>query len=310
VARSVSGESFQLFQENGDDLGAGRSLFWLARAAVLEESYDEARDLFQRGLAYLRAADDKVGIANALMNLGRLLTSRGDSAAAAPLYEESRAIIQEVRGRGERDFFLLRYLAEIAIGQGDYGSARSLLSESLAVTRAIRQSHLAANDLDRLALLAIAEGKLGEARAHLEESLELAREFGSRSLVGPALGHLAHLGLLEGDDARARELFRQALACLRDTGPRSEIASCIDGLGIVAIRQGARATGVQLIAAATARSELFQSGLSFGDRAGRAASLEAAREALGDEEFARARARGESMSLEQAIACALGADEG
>jgi tetratricopeptide (TPR) repeat protein len=244
----------------------------------------------------------------ALSSLGYLLLARGEDDAAAPLLAESRAIFRELRALGDRDFFALHQLAEIARLQGDPAEARALAIASLAAQREMGHRHLVVHALDRLAALARAEGDYGQARALLAEGLELAREVGAQPWIGRVLISLAKLSQAEADYPQARAVFRQSLGIARAIGDRGAMANCIGGLGLVATQQGAWLEGVRLIGAARQLDELYPSPFDPTERAQFRECLDLARSALGGEAFSRAWAAGQAMTLTQTLACAVEGD--
>jgi non-specific serine/threonine protein kinase len=303
--KSAMEDSIPIFQENGDDRGAGRSLSYLGRVALQEGCYAEAQAFLRRGLAFLREADDRPGIATTLFWLGNLLRASGDDEGAAALLAESRVIFLELRGQGGRDFFVLGQLAELARLQGDYDEARALTNESLVVSREIGHRELVVTNLHRMAALVRAEGDYQQSRVLLGECLDLAQELGHQPWMGRVLIGLAKLSQTEGDYAQARTLFQQSLRIARALGDRAMTASCVGAVGLVATQQGTWAEGVRMIGAVRVTDELFPSRFDPAERAQRSARLDLARVALGEEAFIQAWAAGQAMTLEQAVDLAL-----
>src|SRR5262249_14773395 len=122
-----------------------------------------------------------------------------------------------------------------------------------------------------------------------------------------AQGCLAHL---EGDRGRAYELLTESMRLLRETGTPG-IHAALGYLGFAAVERGRAAWGVRLLAFAVAGppeySELSVI-LPSAVKSERDKRLAVARAALGDEAFAVAWAEGQAMTLEQAVAYALGDD--
>jgi non-specific serine/threonine protein kinase len=146
------------------------------------------------------------------------------------------------------------------------------------------------------------------ARKRLQESLELSRELAISRGVVWALYFLAQHALSQGDPSRARTTFAESLRLARQTGDHLATASCIEGFaGALAVTQPGRS--VRLAAAANALREALASTPYPADRERLNRWLEVAARGLGDAATAVAEKEGRAMTLDQAVAYALTADE-
>jgi predicted ATPase len=216
---------------------------WLARL-------DAEHDNLRTALEWMResAPDDFVRLSGALWRFwqlrGYLREGRQwlDSALAhsAPTAARARA---------------LRGAAALVWRQGDFGLARRLAEDSVALWRTLgdaadysRAAEYSRRGLaEALAVLGLAVGYPGEhaaARAALEESAGLFRECGDAWGLALALFYLADMwhitkagdGPMSGGSAR--ELLEESLALFRQTGDRWGIAQPLHGLGYMAYRAG------------------------------------------------------------------------
>jgi tetratricopeptide (TPR) repeat protein len=104
--------------------------------AANEETYDQARSLYERALAIYERLVGPYHPQTALVlnNLAALLADMGDGGAALPLLERSLTIHERVYGAGDwRTSFVLVNLADLRSAQGDYGAARTLLERALII---------------------------------------------------------------------------------------------------------------------------------------------------------------------------------
>jgi hypothetical protein len=201
----------------------------------------------------------------------------------------------------------LFWLGGFTFVQGDTATARLTLTESLAIARALRSRVRIGVNVLGLGLLARAEGNDEQSRRCFDESLAIARDIGARWLTGIVLASQGWLARSEGDNGGARALVYEALRLLQDTAHQGGIASCLLLSGILAVEDGAVRRGACRLARAgvdrgnyEARVVLLPQDREVGDQ-----SIRTARASLGDDEFARAWAEGQAMTLEQAIAYAL-----
>jgi tetratricopeptide (TPR) repeat protein len=233
----------------------------------------------------------------------------------------------------------------LAMFQGDYGATRTLLEESLAISREFGYRRDAAWSLGYLGVAARNQGDCGAARALFEESLAIFREVGSTDLIAWSLGHLGEVAKDQGDCGTARALFEESLAIFRELGNKRAISASMNRLGRVAHDQGdygaARALLTEslaiswevghrgglvrdlegLAAVAVAQAQFERAAHLFGaldelrvtvgqprapvERAEYERSVAAVRTALGEAAFAAAWAAGRAMPLEDAVALAL-----
>ena len=123
---------------------------------------------------------------------------------------------------------------------------------------------------------------------------------------------LARLGSIEcemGRDGRASKLYRESLELARRFGFAFDAMICLEGMARVAAVQGRPGWAARLLGASAALREEMGAPLSQIRQTDHDRAVDAARAALGEEAFAAAWAVGHAMSLEEAIADAVGDDE-
>jgi predicted ATPase/class 3 adenylate cyclase len=187
--------------------------------------------------------------------------------------------------------------------QGDPAAARAWLEEALAIGREVGDGEVIAHALNLLGEVARCEGDYGRAAACYEESLAAARDLGERWRVAAALHNLGHIARHRGDPEGAAARFRESLAVARELGDTRLIAHCLTGLaGVAATGQPERAG--RLFGAGAALFDAIGAGLDPADRAERDRNAAAARGALGEAPFAAAWEAGRALPAEEAIALA------
>ena len=114
----------------------------------------------------------------------------------------------------------LRNAGELAHLQADYGAARALGEESLALRRARGEHNDAAGTLSYLGVIVREQGDFPAARALLEESLRLYE--GAQDNTGMAHGHirLGEVAQALGDFPLARQHFQASRAIFDEAGTR------------------------------------------------------------------------------------------
>jgi len=146
------------------------------------------------------------------------------------------------------------------------------------------------------------EGDDARAEALAEESLALRRTGGDRWGAAYTLRVLADIARDRGEHARAEGLYRESLALLGQATDALSVAACLEGLAVAAWESGKLERAAELHGVAAALRAAADTPLPPPDRARYEPVIAAIRTALGDHRFDAARARGQALSLEQAVA--------
>jgi tetratricopeptide (TPR) repeat protein len=326
--------------EAGLRLGVALWLFWSDRGY-----WTEAREHLAELLALPESGGRTAMRAKALSLAGQLAQQQGEYGVAQTLHEQAVAIWLELGDKrgiaGARG-----YLAWVAQQQGEYETARVLLEETLAIQRELGDQRGIAGQLSALGWAAAQRGDYEEARTLLEEGLAIHRELGERYLIGLSLGWLGGVArglgnyeeaqaLLEeclaihrpirnkratsgflwiqagvtydqGKYGDARRLYEESLAISWELGYMETILGDLEGLAAVALAQGKSKRAARLLGAAKRQRDASGPAASAAARADSERSVATARAALGEEAFATAWAEGRALSLEEAVAFALG----
>lgn len=126
----------------------------------------------------------------------------------------------------------------LAHDQRDYGPARALLDESLAITEELRDPNLLALATGRLGYLALHQRQFERARALLTRSLDASRSAGDEWGVAFAQNVLGLVALRRADHAAARGLFEESRSLFRALGDTWGVAWTLRGLGQIALDRG------------------------------------------------------------------------
>jgi predicted ATPase/DNA-binding XRE family transcriptional regulator/uncharacterized protein HemY len=341
-------ESLALFQEVGDKFGIAQCLPSIgANAMALDGDYERARALAEEGLDLYKEIGDKDGIANTLGSLGYLAFQQGDYKQATTLFESSLALFQEVRNKYGLGGMLYG-LAQAARAEGWYEKATTVLEEVLALEQNSGSKRLIAYSFYSLGEVAATQGNYKQAAKRYEEGLAAGRETKNPGAIASGLCGLGKVAWVQGDYKQATQKLETALAISRDAGDKFATTLVLHGLGRVAqsqedyIKAGSlhmEAIAIcqelrdQMSAAfhleslgtlAAAQNQIKRSAWLFGaaealypplrfemsaaeltehDRA-----VAAARAALGEEAYRAAYEEGKKMTLDQAVAYAVGRD--
>ncbi len=268
--------------------------------ALLRCEYDRAKEHLEEALLIYRDLGDGEGVASALQVLGSIARERADYARAEKLHGESLALWREL-GDGAGEARSLNYLGFVSWLQEKHQRAREICERTLAIFRDLGDSEGVAWALISLGASAQYAGSLDRARGLLDESLALSNEVGYREGVAWSLDQLGVLALREGDAGRARRLLRRSLGVHRDLGDRWRAASVLEGLAEAYATEGQPGRAALLLGAADAIREAIGAPVPPCERPGRDRASASVRARMGEEGFARTRAEGMAITLEEAF---------
>jgi tetratricopeptide (TPR) repeat protein len=260
-----------------------------------------------------RAASAPYLRGRALYGAGLLAYWQGDSAQAIPPLEQSLAIFQALGDRPSAAF-ALNNLGLALKDQGDLARAQACYEQCVALGRALGEPVLIGMPLGNLGSLALAAGDLEQAALYSEEALAISRQTPNDTLTATDLTVQALIAWQRGQVDQAAILAAEALVLHRAVkDERHDERHYADGLEVCAIilaSQGCAEQAARLLGAAAASRERI--GMRRPMDVPTLADIEAAaaaRAALGEEAWAEAYEAGQALSLEEAIAQALGAAE-
>ena len=131
----------------------------------------------------------------------------------------------------------LEIAGDLALSQGDYKRAQTLLEESLHISQQLGDKPMIARALYGLGRIAYFRSNYVQASDFYEESLAIWRELGDKAGMNGPLGTLGNIALVQGNYARARACFEEKLAILQGLGDKQGIALSLKMLAGVAFYQ-------------------------------------------------------------------------
>jgi predicted ATPase len=283
------------------------ALFSAGGMAWMQADYTAAHPLLKESVTLYRELGDRPRAALSLWLLGMSVQWQGDYRRARSTYEECLALWREAEDPGGVGI-ALTYLGSLTYEQGDLATARPLCEEALATLRGLPHPppHPLADALDWLGVVVNAQGDDAAAFSLFEEGLAVRREMGDKRCSGISLHNLGKASESRGDYESARARYEESLSLHREVGERRGIAECLEGFARVAIAQGQPERAARLFGAAAALREAIGAPLPPIDRFRYERLVAAARAGLTEDAFAAAWIQGRSLSLEEAIAEALG----
>jgi tetratricopeptide (TPR) repeat protein len=180
--------------------------------------HERAKELLEESLRLSREADDKLGIAYSLLELGSTTGALGSLELAKDMYEEGIVLSRELGYAAILARFLLSLGYEL-LQEGDYERGAALNEEAAALLR--ERGYKGGNlelVLDNLGWAALLQGDHERARTSYEESLMLCKELGNKMAASESLEGLACISAAERASERAARLFGAAEALREAVG--------------------------------------------------------------------------------------------
>jgi predicted ATPase/DNA-binding winged helix-turn-helix (wHTH) protein len=289
--------------ESGLALRLAGSLWWF----WFHQGYwREGRAWLEQALGSLaRKVTPNPRHAKALLGSGVLAWAQGDRSAARGHLEESVAVwraLDDERSLGEA----MHFLATEMIAEGDATAARALATSSADIFR--RDGRERFGLATTLATLGIAEMTLenyAAARLALEESAAIARAIRDNWALALPLRNLGIVAFRQGDYPRALTLLRETLLILRDLKERWFISRSLETMAEILALQGDYRRAARLFGAGEALREAVGASVLPFYRHDYDRGVEATRQGLGEDALRANWSEGRTMTLEEAIRCAL-----
>jgi len=278
-------------------LRAGQLAYWGGDMAAAQAFYEAS-------LTLNRECDDTVEIAWILHRLGLTIAERGETERGLALCEESIALsrtLDDERGLA----YALQTAGNVARMAGDRGRPEVYAEEALALCRASGNQLLMPYPLRQLMMMALTRGDDLRARTLGEECLALAREIEDPHAIITVLTDLLRLARRQHDLEETEARGREGLSVLRRIGANQYAEAMLEIMAWAASERGQPERAAVALGAASALRRSSSAVRDVLDRSTYDETLADTRAAAGDERFAAAWARGQSLSLMAAIAEAL-----
>jgi predicted ATPase/class 3 adenylate cyclase len=299
-------ESLALFRGLDDKAGVGDALGQMAGLALKQEHFEQAASLFEESLTLLQEVGDRTGALGVLRRQADLPYVLGDYPAARSILEQALALAQSLDVT--HDVAACKAtLGWLALLRGDSTGADALLQEALAVQQQLNDTNCCAGSLGYLGMVALERGDPSEALGVLEQSLALFEEISKQPSISETHAWLGRAHLAAGEVREAEDAYRASLRIERTLANRRRTAASLEGLAEVALAQGAAEQTVRLLGAASGvLGAMPPVPLPPVLTARRERVVTEVREALGEAAWAAGYAAGRTLTMEEALAEALG----
>lgn len=300
AAQRLLEESITIYRNAEHKSGLAKALFFLGLMHKFRNDYPMAQSLMEQSAALCREVGDKLTLAMVLNDSARVMRSQGDNEKARALLEECTMLVRELG----IEWGLTRPLAQLASlarAEGDYARAADLAQECLAIAQKIGDMFLIVWSLTTLGEIARFQGDYASAAARCNQGLAIARDKGNQQAVIRILCILGDIEQNQGATAQASAHYHESLSLALKAGDRKNIGWCLLGLARLARTAGQFRRAGLLVGAGEAQlnvdREMEPAAREVYDR-----DTAAIRAQVGDKSFAAVRAKGRTMTPEEAIA--------
>lgn len=277
-------------------LAAPLATFWWMRGHLAEGRY-----YLEGGLS--RTASPTPHRAEALVGIGRIITSQGDLAAGEQWLRQGEELARSL------NIPTLLWVALFELGQaieyaGDAARAVPLYESALAVGRELNDTQAVSVALWALSEAAYGRDDIETAGRLSEEAIALLRAGGEEFILSLCLIITGQVALGRDDLARATVAYHEALELALDLDMQWAIAGALTGFAALATAIDRHATAAELLGAAeTIREASHQD--RFANFYHHAQTAQRVRVAVGNETFVAAWRAGLALSTAEAADVAL-----
>jgi predicted ATPase/class 3 adenylate cyclase len=244
--------------------------------------------------------------AKALNTSSRITFARGDFADGARLARQALSLACDINDTETCAWAHLFIGIYLMASDGQIKEVITHAEEGLRLFRELDHKGGIVQGLNTLGELARVDGDYPRARRLYEECLALSIELGNRQHEGVMLADLSYVAYHEGNYDQAIDCGKEALSLMNSLQVDHAIAVV---LAIIAGPIGAKGSprlAARLLAASEAQLEAMGASFQPQDKVEVDRFKNAVSEQLGGTEFDKAWAEGQALSMEQALAKALG----
>ena len=267
-------------------------------------------------LQRLEPVEPNAAYFSCLVGLSELYGHTGDPRRGIDLKERALTMLDELGDEpipaASAEFtkagaaaMILKDLAQLHAGQGEFARAQACADESIARARALGTDRLVAHALFAKGIVEFRSDRYAEARELFAESLpswlghSAVDEAGTRLMIGECLRR-------EGRHADASEQLRTGLELSRQVGDISALHEAVQEFAALAVVLGRPEVGAALIG--SSERLRTETDMPMWDPADYERTVTALRDQLGDVEFESLREAGAALSDDEAFALALTID--
>jgi predicted ATPase/class 3 adenylate cyclase len=300
TARSVYEECLQIQRQLADQSGIAKHLFNVGTVALCQGDYVVARSFYEESLQIQRQLVDQPGIGNLLFTLGIIAENQNDFELAHSLYQES---LERLQVSGDQYFtsYLLNSFGSLAEKQGDFETAQTFYQQSLEIRQQLGDRQGLAYSFSSFGTLAEKQGNYEIAQSRFQDALQIQRELGDQYGIALSLRNLGSVAERQNDLDRARAFYMESLQICQALQEKLGLAACLEGLARV-LSTSHFEQAAQLFGAAATLREALSCPIFPLERDRHRQAVSTLQTQMGEDEFANAWAKGQTIALSTLMA--------
>jgi tetratricopeptide (TPR) repeat protein len=302
-AISFATHSLQLARKLANQQTEAFSISLLGVSTLLQGNIREGTHLLEKGLTLDRALGDKVGQAKTLEWLAFNTTSNPE--LTMTFIKESLGLYREL-GNLIGIAVCLNLLSQITMRSGDFKSPVPWVEEALSISRQLGDQTNEAYILSLSAALAYWQGNYQQATSYYHEALLLTEKTGDNFLKLWIHVHIGYAFLHQGNIQQARALFVDSIHNTYTAGLTGILVFAVEGIASLYVDQNQFKRATQLLAWTDAMREELGDQRPPVEQKSVERDLAVIHSKLDKSEFASISEEGRAMTVEQAVAIALG----
>ena len=308
-ARQLVEESLYIYQSLEDPNGIALCLLHLAMIADWLGERENAQSLYNNSLAIYRQLEDKVGLAELLVQIGAFASNALNEYEQAAAYLHEAYSLQKELAHLHGAAFASTELGKLALNQGDYHTAKTWLEESLAYQDLLQDKLVGGLLSNILGHLYFRLNAYDEAQYHLEKSALISKQSGHNVIYYWGQVILGYCFLGQGELEKTETIFIESQQQFKKSDQISGVVFATEGLAILATRRQQPKLATRLFAWADATREAIQDPRPLVEQADVDRHIVMIKEMIDEQTFNTVYAEGQTLTMDQAIAYAIGAEE-
>jgi predicted ATPase/DNA-binding XRE family transcriptional regulator len=311
-------ESLTCFREVGDKWATSFILSVYGSVFLWQGDYEQAAQKYEDALAFAQALSDRSFIAYNSFSLGTIAWLKGDYPRATQMIHDSVEVFRDV-GQRWLGASGLHTLGDIALAQGDNEKAAKFYNAAQDLSREEQFRMGVIFAMGGLSKVAYVKGDYAVAIKGFDEELGMSQDANLKLATFQAFCGLGRVAQLQTRYDDARTYYRKALEIYQQRinhplkwiwlKPYAAVSYPLGAFATLAIARNQMGQAARLLGAMEPTYPVIQYQQTPAERAEHDQAIAAARAALGEEAFATAYEEGKKMTLDEAVAFALGDTE-
>jgi len=299
-------EALDICTDIGDEEGIAWCLNLLGQAITFhKQDLDKGDALLSKSIELFRKLKDEWGVAWSTRYLGQIFELQGDIERSINLQKEALHRFEDL-GDVWNVAHSLYLLGGTFRDHGDFDEAKTQYQESFSKCKLVEDDVIAAHALQGLGMVALETQHYREADEHLQNALEVMQRIGDENCASRVLESMSRVAQHNGDYDQAMKLLKQSLRGFRKINREDLIVLSLARLASLANVLGCSRRAACLIGAAEAYRNSSRIVLAPVHQKEYEGMMIDIRELKRDETFEQSFTEGFGMSLDDAIAYALG----